>query len=119
MLFRSEKSLRILKPYGKLISISGPPTPEFASDMGSPWFVKLIMKLLSSGVKKKAKKLNVNYSFLFMRAEGKQLSEITSLIEAGKIRPIIDKVFSFEQVNAAMSYVEAGRTKGKVVVKVK
>ena len=90
-----EKSLRILKPYGKLISISGPPTPEFASDMGSPWFVKLIMKLLSSGVKKKAKKLNVNYSFLFMRAEGKQLSEITSLIDKGIIRPVIDKVFPF------------------------
>ena len=114
-----EKSLRILKPNGKLISISGPPTPGFAKQMGAPWFVKLVMKFLSSGVRKKAKKLNIDYSFLFMRAEGKQLSEITNLIEAGKIRPIIDKVFPFEQLNEAMSYVETGRTKGKVVVKVK
>ncbi len=114
-----EKSLRILKPNGKLISISGPPTPDFAKQMGAPWFVKLVMKFLSSGVRKKAKKLNIDYSFLFMRAEGKQLSEITNLIEAGKIRPIIDKVFPFEQLNEAMSYVETGRTKGKVVVKVK
>src|SRR5439155_7655139 len=63
-----EKSLRILKPGGKLISISGPPDVDFAKEIGSPWFVKLIMKILSSGVKKKAKRLGVNYSFLFMRA---------------------------------------------------
>src|SRR6266516_120867 len=65
-----EKSLRILKPNGKVISISGPPDLEFAKEMGSPWFVKLIMTILSSGIKKKAKRLGVNFSFLFMRAEG-------------------------------------------------
>lgn len=69
-------------------------------------------------VKRFAKKLNVNFEFLFMRSDGYQLSEITSLIEAGTIRPVIDKVFPFEQTNEAISYVETGRTKGKVVVKV-
>jgi alcohol dehydrogenase len=54
-----------------------------------------------------------------MRAEGKQLSEITALIEAGKIRPIVDKIFSFEQTNEALAYVESGRAKGKVVIRVK
>jgi len=114
-----EKSLRILKPGGKLISISGPPDPEFAKEIGSPWFVKLIMKLLSAGVKKKAKRLNVSFSFLFMRADGNQLSEITSLIDVGIIRPVVDKVFPFEATNEAMAYVEAGRAKGKVVIKIK
>jgi len=114
-----EKSLRILKPNGKVISISGPPDVEFAKEIGSPWLVKLIMTILSSGIKKKAKRLGVNFSFLFMRAEGSQLTEITSLINAGVIKPVIDKVFPFEQTNEAMSYVEAGRAKGKVVVKVK
>lgn len=114
-----EKSLRILKSGGKLISISGPPTPDFAKQMGASWFVKLVMKFLSSGVRKKAKKLNIDYSFLLMRAEGKQLSEITNLIEAGKIRPVIDKVFPFEQTNEALVYVENGRAKGKVVIEVK
>jgi NADPH:quinone reductase-like Zn-dependent oxidoreductase len=54
-----------------------------------------------------------------MRADGKQLGEITQLIEAGVIRPVIDKVFPFEQTNEALSYVEIGRSKGKVVVKVR
>jgi NADPH:quinone reductase-like Zn-dependent oxidoreductase len=54
-----------------------------------------------------------------MRAEGSQLNEITSLIDAGIIRPVMDKVFPFEQINEALSYVESGRAKGKVVIKVK
>ncbi|MGH2565467.1 MAG: zinc-binding dehydrogenase, partial [Ginsengibacter sp.] len=100
-------------------SISGPPDANFAKQIGAPWFVKLIFKILSFGVRKKAKRLNVNYSFLFMRAGGNQLSEITSLIDAGIIRPVIDKVFLFEETNEAMAYVESSRAKGKVVVKVK
>ncbi len=114
-----DKSLRILKTGGQLISLTGPPTPEFAKQIGLPWHLKLVTKLVSLGVKTKAKKLNVNFQFLFMRPEGNQLSEITKLIEAGKIKPVIDKVFPFEQTNEAMAYVETGRTKGKVVVKVR
>jgi NADPH:quinone reductase-like Zn-dependent oxidoreductase len=113
-----EKSLRILKPGGQLISLTGPPTPEFAKELGLPWYLRLVMTLLSAGAKIKAKRLNVSFSFLFMRAEGDQLSQITRLIESGIIKPVIDKVFPFEQTNEAMAYVETGRTKGKVVVKV-
>ncbi len=114
-----EKSMKILKSDGKVISISGPPDTTFAKELGLPWFMKTAFFFLSRKVKKQAKKLNVDYSFLFMQANGKQLSEISSLIEAGVIRPIIDKVFSFEQTNEAMSYVESGRAKGKVIVRVK
>ena len=113
-----EKSLRILKTGGQLISLTGPPTPEFAKQLGLAWHLKLITKLLSIGVKKQAKKLNVNFTFLFMRAEGNQLSQITKLIESGVIKPVVDKVFPFKQTNEAMAYVETGRAKGKVVVQV-
>lgn len=114
-----EKSFRILKPGGQLISLVGPPTPEFASEIGLPWYLKLVIKLISLSVKKKAKKSHTNFVFLFMRAEGKQLGQITQLIEKGVIKPVIDKVFPFEQTNEALSYVETGRSKGKVVIKVK
>jgi alcohol dehydrogenase len=114
-----EKSLRILKPGGKLISISGPPDPAFAEEISAPWYLKLIMRLVSAGVRKKAKRLHVGFSFLFMRAEGNQLSKITSLIDAGVIKPVMDKVFPFEQTNEALEYVETGRAKGKVVVNIK
>jgi NADPH:quinone reductase-like Zn-dependent oxidoreductase len=113
-----EKSLRILKPKGKVISISGPPDPDFGQEINAGWFLKIALQFLSAGIRKKAKHLGVSFSFLFMRAQGEQLSEITKLIESGAIKPVIDKVFPFEQTNEAMSYVEAGRAKGKVVVQV-
>jgi NADPH:quinone reductase-like Zn-dependent oxidoreductase len=114
-----EKSLRILKPNGKVISISGPPDPDFAIQIKGNWFLKIVMGILSAGVRKKAKRLGVNFSFLFMRAHAEQLGQITELIESGVIRPVVDKVFPFEQTNEAISYVEAGRAKGKVVIRVR
>lgn len=113
-----EKSLRILKSGGKVISISGPPDPDFGQQINANWLLKIALKFLSAGIRKKAKRLGVNYSFLFMRAQGQQLSEITKLIESGVIKPVMDKVFPFEQTNEAMAYVETGRAKGKVVIKV-
>ena len=114
-----EKSLRILKPGGKVISISGPPNVPFAKEIGLSWLMRTVISFLSRKVRKQAKQLNVDYSFLFMQANGKQLSEIGKLIETDVIRPVVDKVLPFEQMNEAMSYVSSGRAKGKVIVKVK
>jgi NADPH:quinone reductase-like Zn-dependent oxidoreductase len=114
-----EKSLRVLKPGGKLISISGPPDPAFAKDIGAPWFVRQVMRLLSYRIRKNAARRNVGYSFLFMKPSGDQLREIGSLIDSGVIRPVVDKVFPFASTNEALAYVETGRAKGKVVVRVK
>ena len=111
-----EKSLRVLKPGGKLISISGPPTPAFADEIKAPWYLRLVMAALSRRVRKLAAQRRVDFSFLFMRASGQQLRDITALIDKGKIRPIIERVFPFAQTNEALAYVESGRAKGKVVV---
>jgi len=114
-----EKSLRVLKPGGQIISISGPPDAAFARSIGAPWVVRLIIGALSYGVRAKAKRRQAHYSFLFMRANGGQLSEITSLIDDGVIRPVVDRVFPFASTKEAMAYVDAGRAKGKVVVSLK
>ena len=110
------KALRVLKPGGRLISISGPPDPAFGDDIGAPWFVKPILRAGSSTTRRGAKRLSVEYSFLFMRANGTQLTEITSLIDAGIRRPILDRVFPFASTNEAIAHVESGRATGKIVV---
>jgi NADPH:quinone reductase-like Zn-dependent oxidoreductase len=114
-----EKSLIVLKPGGKLISISGPPDVAFAKEIGANWFLQQVMRLLSFGIRRKARRHRVSYSFLFMRANGQQLSQITALIEAGDIRPVMDRVFPFQATNEALTYIEAGRSKGKVVVTIR
>ena len=114
-----EKSLRVLRRGGKLITISGPPDPEFGKEIGASGFVKLVMRLLSAGIRRKARSRGVGFSFLFMRASGSQLREIARLFDAGAVHPVIDRVFPFESTNEALAYVEAGRAKGKVVVKIR
>ena len=111
-----ERSLQILKPGGHLISISGPPTPTFATARGLAWPLKQVMRLLSRGIRGKAKRKGVTYSFVFMRADGAQLGTITSLVESGAIVPVIDRGFPFEDTQGALAHVESGRAKGKVVV---
>ena len=114
-----EKSLRVLKPGGQLISISGPPDAAFARSIGASWIVTTAMSVLSYGIRTKARRWPANYSFLLMRANGGQLKQITALIDAGIIRPVVDRVFPFASTKEAMAYVEGSRAKGKVVVSVR
>lgn len=114
-----EKSLQVLKPGGKLISISGPPDIAFAKDSGLNWLLQQVMRLLSFGIRRKARRHGISYSFVFMRANGEQLSRITSLIESGVVRPVVDRIFPFQATNEAMAYLARGRAKGKVVINVR
>ncbi len=112
------KSLSVLKPGGLLISISGPPDAEFAKHAGMSKPLQLLMGLLSRKIRRQAKQHRVGYAFLFMQASGEQLHKIAKLIDDGAIRPVIDKVFPFEETDSALAHVEAGRARGKVVVQV-
>lgn len=113
------KSVSVLKRGGKLISISGPPDADFAKAAGVSWLVRMVMSMLSYRIRKLAKRHQVGYAFLFMSANGEQLRRIAELIDAGSIRPVVDRIFPFASTPEALDYVETGRAKGKVVVKVR
>lgn len=112
------KSLKVLKPGGQLISISGPPTPQFAQERGAPWVIRQVMQLLSLSIRRKARKLGIRYEFVFMRANGTQLQKITRLVESGVVRPVIDRTYPLESTAEALRYIEQGRSKGKVVIQI-
>jgi len=113
-----EKSLNVLKRGGRMISISGPPDREFTEAIHANWLLKCIIPLLSWSIRNKAKKKGITYSFLFMQPNGQQLSEISKLVESGKINPIVDKTYTFIEIKDAFQYVNTGRAKGKVVLKI-
>ena len=112
------KSLAVLKPGGKLISLSGPPDPAFARRQGLNWMLRQVVGLMSFGIRRKARAAGIDYSFLFMRADGGQLAHITSLIENGVLHPVVDRVVPFEALNEAIAYLDTGRAKGKVVASI-
>jgi len=113
-----EKSLRILKPKSSVVSLVGPPDAAFARTRGMNFFMKFIFGLISSKIIRQAKKRGAEYSFLFVHPDGRQLAEIGKIIEAGHIVPVIDKIFPFNQTKEALAYLEEGRAKGKVVVRI-
>lgn len=114
-----EKSVDILKPGGKIVSLVGPLDKAFARARRLNVFLGFVFGLMSRKIVRLARKKDVEYSFLFARPEGAQLNEIGKLLESERIRPVIDKVFAFEQAKEALEYLAQGRAKGKVVIKIK
>lgn len=114
-----EKSIGILKPGGAMASLVGPLDAAFARARGLNFFLTFVFGLMSRKIMRLAKKREVTYSFLFARPDGDQLAEISELLKTGRIRPVIDKVFPFEQAKEALEYLAQGRARGKVVVKVR
>ena len=114
------KSLQVLRPGGVVVGIAGPPDPAFAREIDANLLVRGAVAALSARVRWTARRRGVQYSFLFMKANGWQLSRITELVDAGDLRPLIDRTFEFSSVLDALAYVEAGSTQpGKVVVEMR
>lgn len=114
-----EKATGILKPGGKIVSLVGPLDVAFARARGLNVLLTLVFSLMSRKIMKLALRRNVGYSFLFARPDGNQLAQIGQLIEAQRIRPLIDRVFASEQAKDALEYLAQGRSRGKVVVRVR
>ncbi|MBU9852660.1 NADP-dependent oxidoreductase [Rahnella aceris] len=113
-----EKSTQILKPGGKIVSLTGPLDAAFARARGLNFLLRFVFGLMSRKIMRLTKKRGLSYSFLFVRPDGDQLAQIGKLIEAEQIRPVIDKVFPFAEVKDALAYLAGGHAKGKVVVKI-
>jgi NADPH:quinone reductase-like Zn-dependent oxidoreductase len=111
-----KKSLRVLKPGGKAIGIVGPPDPAFAREAGLNPVLRLAIAGLSAGIRRQARHLGVSYEFLFMRASGDQLRQITALIDDGALRPVVGRVFPFDQTIQALQGLEKGGIRGKAVI---
>ncbi|SDK04846.1 alcohol dehydrogenase [Bacillus toyonensis] len=114
-----EKSFNIIKSGGNIVSVSGMPNARFGKEFGSGFFKTLLFSLASKKLTALEKKHNAQYSFLFMKPSGYQLRTIANYIKAGQIKPVIDRVFPFEDAQKAMEYSESGRAKGKIIVKMK
>lgn len=111
-----EKSLRVLRPGGKAIGISGPPDPAFARAAGLNPLLRLAITALSRKIRALAEKLGVRYEFLLMHASGDQLRQIAQLVTDGALRPIVGKTFPFDETPQAAASLAGGGIRGKVVI---
>ncbi|CAM4171803.1 NADP-dependent oxidoreductase [Saccharibacillus endophyticus] len=112
-----ENELKIIKPGGRLLSLKTGPNKRFAEDRQLPWWKRRLFSAAGAKYDKKAKKKNVQYRFIFVRSDGKQLKEVTKIIEENQVRPHIHtEKFALDDINAALALVATGRPKGKVII---
>jgi NADPH:quinone reductase-like Zn-dependent oxidoreductase len=114
-----EKSLAILKPGGQIVSLIGPLDAAFARAKRLNFFFAFVFGLMSRKIMRLAQQRGVTYSFLFVHPDGAQLGQIGQLLETGRIQPVIDQVFAFEQAKEALAYLAQGHARGKVVVQIR
>lgn len=114
-----EKSFRILKPGGQIVSVSGMPNARFGKEANLGWMKTAMLSIVSRKITALERKTQTKYHLLFMKASGAQWKILTEMIEAGQIKPVIDKVYQLKDTAQAFDYLESGRAKGKVIVKVK
>jgi len=112
------RSFECVRPGGVVVSIGGTPSAAFARRWGLNPLLVLALGVMSRKASAAARRHDARYEYLFMRADGDQLREITRLVEGGAITPLVDRVFPLAQVRDALAYSESGRATGKVVVQV-
>jgi len=112
------RSLECVRPGGVVVGIGGTPSAAFARQWGLNPILVLVLGFMSRKATAAARRHSARYEYLMMRAEGDQLREVTRLVEAGAIAPLVDKTFPLTQVRDALEYSEAGRATGKIVIEV-
>lgn len=110
------QELKILKPHGKIVSLKGVPNYRFAKVNGYPLWKQLLFKLAGSKYDQLAAKENKEYHFFFVKENGKQLETVSKILEANQIKPSIDSIYDFSQVEQALKKVAEGHAQGKVVL---
>lgn len=111
-------SFGVVKRGGTVVSIAGLPEPQTArKDLGRGAGLEVLFWFASFGLRARARKHGVHYRYLFMHPSGTELAELARLIDDGKLEPITDRVFPFADIGQAFAYLESGRAKGKVVVR--
>ena len=113
-----EKQFSILRHGGKLVSLRGGPNRAFAERNGYSPAIKLVFDLVGRKKDAMAAKNEQTYDFIFVRSDGRQLSEASDLLAAQKIRPSIDAVFTLDQADEALQKVAGGGSSGKTVIRI-
>ena len=112
-----KRELSVLKEGGRLLSLRTGPNKTFAEKNEIPFWKQKLFSLAGKKYDKLARKENKEYRFIFVRADGEQLKEITRIVEENNIVPVIDsRLFKLEEANEALKLVASGHTNGKVII---
>jgi len=109
-------SFALLRRGGTVVSVAGPPDWSFAAQVHASLPLAAVLSLSGVPMEVRARLKGGRYFRYLTESRGDQLQQITTVIDAGKVRPVIDRVFAFDQAIEALQYLAAGHARGKVVI---
>jgi NADPH:quinone reductase-like Zn-dependent oxidoreductase len=78
----------------------------------------ILVSLPSRPSEKQAAAYGVRQAYFNVRPNTTQLTEITALVDSGKLRPVVESVLPLADARLAQEISQAGHTRGKIVLKV-
>ena len=112
------REFAILKRGGTLVSLRGMPNGEFAKRCGMSALKRALFTLTGYRLDRMAAKRDQRYRFVFVHEDGTGLQRISDIFADHRIEASVDEVFSLEDVNEALRKVDAGRSRGKTVLRI-
>jgi NADPH:quinone reductase-like Zn-dependent oxidoreductase len=97
---------RLLTPQGTYVMIGG----GAPNDAMMPALLRMMTMLLTAPL------VRQKITILMARQNAQDLATLATLLESGKVKPVIDRCYPLSEVAEAIRYVEAGHAQGKVVV---
>ena len=109
-----EESLAFLGRGGRMVSVMGG-IPEAVDRHGAHLGVVIAVGGLVAFATRCLMR-GVRFRYVVRKPDGDDLAELTALIEAGKIEPVVDSVLPLDEVVEAHRRSEAGRARGKIIL---
>ena len=111
-------AFKVTRRGGAVVSIAGPPDRQFPDQVGANLLVRSVMYFMSRRVYAASRATGVRYYRYLTEPSGAQLAGVAALVDAGKIKPVIDQEFPFERLPDAFLRLATGHARGKVVLSV-
>lgn len=112
----TEKQMSIMKKGGHLISLKAMPNGNFAKRMNLPKWKQFLFSIVGRKFDNMAEKYGIHYDFIFVQSNGEQLQKVADIFTKLEVKPSIDTVYSFEDINKALDKIANGRSKGKTII---
>jgi NADPH:quinone reductase-like Zn-dependent oxidoreductase len=109
-------AFKVIKQGGQVVSVSGEVDDTLARQLGLNFIIRQLLSFKARHITRAAAQKKATYRMILMNPDAAQLAHLADLYVQAKIKPVIDRSYTFSDSVKALSYLATGRAKGKVII---